>query len=129
MKTESEKEVWSWVLETAQKLESFAMSEIPPFIQEYLAWKYLECSLIVGLWLVSTGLMITCALLLRKYGNHLYDKMGEGLVLPIMFMLAWGAGTVVSLLAVVGPAGKDMIQIKVAPKVYLVEKASELIKK
>jgi len=129
MKTESEKEVWSWVLETAQKFESFAVAEIPPFIQEYLAWKYLESSLIIGLWLVSTGLVIACALLLRKHYNRLYDKMGEGFAVPIGFMMFWFASTLVAIPFFVIPAAKDMIQIKVAPKVYLVEKASELIKK
>jgi hypothetical protein len=129
MKSEKEKEVWSWVLETAQRLESFAVAEIPPFIQEYLAWKYLECSLIVGLWLVSTGLMITCALLLNKYITRLYDKMGEGFTALFGFMMFWFASTLVAIPFFVIPAAKDMIQIKVAPKVYLVEKASELIKK
>ena len=49
--------------------------------------------------------------------------------ISILILIISSVGIIVYFFCDVLPSAKDMIQIKIAPKVYLIEKANELIKK
>jgi hypothetical protein len=130
MDTKLQDQVLEWINSTAEKIGDFATTQIPPFINEYLTWKFTEAlvttSYVGGL---LTILFVTFCLYIKRLIKWAAEKAdcsdGLSLVFPI-------ALTVVTIGIIVGnfPIDeiKTMIQIKVAPKVYLIESAAQLIK-
>lgn len=127
--------VGEWISTTANQIGDFASREIPPFIHEYLAWKFWENAAgIIGHFVLLgllIGFIVTAYKLNRKcYAKYIDTKDAD-----------WGAGTVITglisgtasiILSVVWlthfPKENvfNCIQIKIAPKVYLIEKAAEI---
>jgi EamA domain-containing membrane protein RarD len=121
--------VWQWIESSAQAIGDFAAKEIPPFIHEYLQWKFYEATFDASFRMifVLVGFVTLCCLgkiiaWAKKYANH---SDGLSYIAPIL-----SAFIAVILVLVPFPRDqiKDMVQIKVAPKVYLIEKAAEIIK-
>lgn len=119
-----------WVSKTAETIGDFAAKEIPPFINEYLTWKFYEaafgaaCAGFVLLLCVIFWVFFLKKLIMWGYENN---KASEGFVwLPV------GLSSVASVALFFSffprQEIKDMIQIRYAPKVYLLEKAGELYK-
>lgn len=137
MNDELTKRVFDWVSATAEKIGDFAGKEIPPFITEYLTWKFWENILNVGAYFFGLIVFIIIILSLFKLTVHLWTKAKE--IPHSDYDLA---ATVSSALTMVGfltcavyfvinfPLQSifDCVQIKIAPKVYLVERAAELYK-
>ena len=108
-------------------MENFAVTEIPPFVHEYLTWKFVESSIDVSLYLFLVSILIT---LILVFASRVW-KWAWGQTEP------WGVFPALFLIVSIGMAVfhfplaqiKTCIQIMVAPKVYLVEKASKIIKR
>jgi hypothetical protein len=124
---ELQTKVITWLESAAQKIGEFASKEVPPFIHEYLQWKFFEtCSnatvpiifLIISYYVLHKGI---------KLAKSKKADSGEDVALVMTGVI----GTILSLIAVATVSFtciKTAAQIKIAPKVYLIERASELIK-
>lgn len=122
--------VVDWVAKTTEQIGDFAAKEIPPFIHEYLTWKFWEAA-IGAIYLLIPCLI--CAVLLICFAKKVWlwaikylDESGAlSILVPVLF---YGVCMAVFFGNFPKSEIKDMIQIKLAPKVYLVEKAAELYK-
>ncbi len=120
-----------WVGKTAEQIGDFAAKEIPPFIHEYLTWKFYEAAFDVAVYGLIILLLCVFWIFIVKRLVVWSDKWAyrsDGFswlmtVVPVFFSLLTPF--------VMFPKSqiKDMIQINIAPKVYLLEKATEIIKK
>ena len=117
--------IQNWIIEQASNVTNWANAEVPLFIQEFLIWNFYSGLInIVGiliLLLIIFGLYI-------KFKTYLVESFKDEhplMIITLVFTIPIVVCLVVSLFCSV----KDVIQIKVAPKVYLVEKAAEMIKK
>jgi len=131
--------VVEWVGQTAQQIGDFAAKEVPPFITEYLQWKFWESVANIGFyafWLSITLICITIVTKVFFYCSKKYDEggedrnswefIGQGCVfLDICLFIAF----VLQFLLIFPKQDiVDCMKIKMAPKVYLVEKATEIYK-
>jgi len=124
---ELQTKVIAWLESAAQKIGEFASKEVPPFIHEYLQWKFFEAcynaTLPIIALLISSYVLNIGIKLMKSEKNH-----GGVEIIPLTLGIA---GTIISLMAVFTVSFtsiKTAVQIKIAPKVYLIERASELIK-
>lgn len=129
LQTDLQTKVWEWIESSAQAIGDFAVKEIPPFINEYLQWKFYEATFDASFRMifVLVGFVTLCCLgkIMAWAKKYCYDSGGLSYAVPI-------ASVVIASILVLCPFPKDqikdMLQIKVAPKVYLIEKAAEIIK-
>jgi amino acid transporter len=130
MDTKLQDQVLEWISSTAEKIGDFATTQIPPFINEYLTWKFIEAlvttSYVGGLLMILFVAFCLCIKRLVKWAKESSDDTdGVSWIVPIPL-------TVITIGIIIGnfPIDeiKTMIQIKVAPKVYLIESAAQLIK-
>ena len=129
MNTETQQKVLQWIQATTDKIQDFAIAEIPPFIHEYLNWKFWEAGIEIVVYVLVMVLIWTMHyifgmklwLLIKSFRNPDIEY-----VAPIS--LTAGCILITFLCFPYGQI-KDCIQIKIAPKIFLVEKATELIKK
>jgi hypothetical protein len=117
--------IQNWIIEQASNVTNWANAEVPLFIQEFLIWNFYSGLInIVG---ILISLVIIFGLCI-KFKKNLFESFEYGdplMVITLVFTIP----IAISLLVVLFCDVKDVIQIKVAPKVYLVEKAAEMIKK
>jgi hypothetical protein len=127
MKTELQTKVIQWIESSAVALKDFTTKEVPPFIHEYLQWKFIEaCYNSILLLIVSIPLIIIAYKCGKKFKQGLSGTIEEFLAYVI-------GGIFVACIAItscvnMGIHVKEAIMIKLAPKVYLIEKTAELIK-
>lgn len=116
-----------WLENAAQAIGDFATKEIPPFIHEYLQWKFFEAC-------YYTIIPIVCLLIslyILRYGRKLLssDKNYGGFeIVPVIIGSLFTVVAVIATMVNGIPNLKTAVQIKIAPKVYLIEQASEIIK-
>jgi len=113
------------------KIEDFTVNEIPPFIHEYITWKFYEnlfpITLYVLFLLILTLVVYKFITPLWRWAFNSSEKEGD----PIYFIgpaIATFLMTVVVLFTFPYDNIKNCIQIKVAPKVYLLEQVTKIIK-
>jgi hypothetical protein len=121
--------VMEWLSATANQVGNFAKEEIPPFIHEFLAWKFFETT-IDAAW--SLVYIIPILIFFFFYSKKAwvwgvkYGKESDGisLLLPSVATVIAFIGLVVAF-----PLDeiKTMVKIKTAPKVYLIEEAANII--
>lgn len=127
-----QQQVFEYIKDAADKIGDFAVKEIPPFIHEFLTWKFVEAGAYVAIWCFFFILFASV------YGTWLYkragqikksldDVGGEASVFVISSILS-GSGLMVSFFAAFVPNAFVMLQIHFAPKVYLIEYASQYLK-
>jgi hypothetical protein len=121
--------VMEWLGAAANQVGNFAKEEIPPFIHEFLAWKFLETSIDAAWSLVYIVPILIFFFFYSKKAWAWGVKYGEesdgiSLLLPIVSMVLAFIGLVVAF-----PLDeiKTMVKIKTAPKVYLIEEAANII--
>jgi len=128
--------VAAWVGETADKIGDFAAREIPPFIHEYLAWKFWEN--IIGIIFHFIFLFVVIGVITLSYktikffikktnGNYASDGWFMGTIFS--FVIGAACSIILSVNWIKDfPSDKilECVQIKMAPKIYLVEKAAEI---
>lgn len=134
MKVEADiqQKVFSWMENAANQIGDFASKEVPPFIHEYLAWKFAENMIPIIFYVLICVLILILAIKFSKsffvktfemdreeYGRTCFVAIPIVVHFFIVFMLCVGF-PYQSLL--------NVVQIKVAPKVYLVERATEILK-
>ncbi len=129
--------VVEWTGETAEKIGDFAAKEIPPFIHEYLQWKFWENAIGVGFYLILIPIFIAAVIGLYKAIQTMWKKKKENPYsdweVPATLLTIFGGIGAIGLF-IIGisnfPTDKilDCVQIKLAPKVYLIQQASEIIK-
>jgi hypothetical protein len=129
MDTKLQEKVIQWIESTASKIEDFATEQIPPFINEYLTWKFAEAAFSASLYLI----LVAVAGVYLRYWKKIWawsvkylDETDAISLLPVVL-----SAVILTLMLIFNfpyDEIKDMIQINIAPKVYLLEKASELIK-
>lgn len=129
MNPELQTKIADWLENAAQKIGEFTSNEIPPFIHEYLNWKFFEAGfdLMTKMIFVAIGLFIIVKWKslfnwAKKYENKSEGFSWVGFVMPLV------GATALILFSSPLQEIKDMVQIKVAPKVYLLERASEIVK-
>jgi hypothetical protein len=129
LQTDLQTKVWQWIESSAQAIGDFAAKEIPPFIHEYLQWKFYEATFDASFRMIFVliGFVTLCRLGKIIAWAKKYSRDSEGLSYAVPI-----ASVVIASILVLCPFPrgqiKDMLQIKVAPKVYLIEKAAEIIK-
>ena len=124
-----QEKVIQWIESTAAKIGDFATEQIPPFITEYLTWKFWEAAFSASLYLILVAIAGVYLAYWKKIWawNVKYFDSSDGIsLLPVCL----SAILLTLALFFNFPYNeiKDMIQINIAPKVYLLEKASEIIK-
>lgn len=129
--------VGNWISETAQQIGDFAAKEIPPFITEYLTWKfwenvtYISVHFVAGIGIIlfTTIMWMLIKLMWKKHGETKFNNWNEGAISSTIFsIIAIGILTIFWIIKFPLHNIMNCIQIKIAPKVYLVEKAAELYK-
>lgn len=121
--------VMQWLESAAQQVGEFASKEIPPFVHEFLQWKFYEAAYGVVIHLAIVAMAITLLCFTRKIMSwaerHSKASDGTSYLVPVA-----SCCVVIVVFFTNSPVKeiKDMIQIKIAPKVYLVEKAAEILK-
>jgi hypothetical protein len=128
---ELSQQVFDYFTETVAKIGDFAAKEVPPFITEYLNWQFVNAAINVSFWIVPFLLFIGFLCVNLKKGNWAHKKLNGESVYPIISLLISIGVSIaffVSFFAKAVDDIKDMVQIKIAPKVYLIEKAAEIVK-
>jgi hypothetical protein len=127
--TNNEK-VIQWIEQAASKISDFAVEHIPPFIQEYLTWKFWEAAVYTGCHLIPViSALILYVFHIKKLWNWSCEQAdytdGLSRLVPIGLTVILAAVTIGTF-----PIQHimDMIQIAIAPKVYILEQASQLVK-
>ena len=136
MKENLQTRVFEWVQSAAEKVSEFTIKEIPPFIHEYLQWKFIEVSIPVVLYTIYI-IFLTVATFryiiplwkwaIKMVGESSYSNNKE--FTPLLPIFLTTPLIVVIFAAFPYSEIKDCLMIKFAPKVYLVEKVSEILKK
>jgi hypothetical protein len=129
MKPELQEKIYTWITEAAQKVGDWSSIEIPLFVTEYLQWKFVEAAMYTVVWAIAVAIVSP---FIPTFKRWCFDKKRREESDDLT--IAWFAFvTIVSVVVatICFPYGeiKDMLQIHIAPKVYLLEKASELLKK
>lgn len=119
-----------WIEEAAKQVGDFAVQEIPPFIEEYLQWKFWEAAVETAVGMVALVPFIIALIYCKRFWNWTMKHIdpSDGIVLVPYIVL----NIICILVAVCNfpfEQIKDMIQISIAPKVYLIERATEIIQK
>lgn len=124
---ELQTKVIEWLESAAQKIGEFASKEVPPFIHEYLQWKFFEAcyhtTLPIIFLLISSYVLRIGIKLMKSEKDH-----GGFEIIPFMLGITGTGLSLIAVFIVSFTSIKTAVQIKIAPKVYLIERASELIK-
>lgn len=139
-KPELQERVFNWVSETANAIGEWTAREVPLFVQEYLQWKFWESA--VGALQFVAGVIFFLILALSTYffayrplRKHIKEvgwknvsdlAQVAAITLPILF---GAVGTASFFKNFPTKNVLTCVQIKVAPKVYLVETTAEFLKR
>ena len=116
--------IQNWIIEQASNVTNWANAEVPLVIQEFLIWNFYSGLInIVGI-LVFLGIVFISFI---KFKKNIIDPIEDADPLWVVFSCIIIPCVIFSMIGIFCNV-KDIIQIKVAPKVYLVEKAAEFIK-
>ena len=128
MKPELQEKIYTWITEAAQKVGDWSSTEIPLFVTEYLQWKIVEAGMYTVVWAIAMAIVLSFAPRFKRwcFDEQVRDNSEE--VTPIAFVILTLLFVVVMGVNFPYEQIKDMLQIHFAPKVYLLEKASELLK-
>ena len=128
MKPELQEKIYTWITEAAQKVGDWSSTEIPLFVTEYLQWKFVEAGMYTVVWAIAMAIVLSFT---PRFKRWCFDKQvrddSDDISLAI-FCFATVVFIVVTAISFPYEQIKDMLQIHIAPKVYLLEKASELLK-
>lgn len=127
MKNEIENKVIAWIESAAPNIERFIADEIPPFIKEYLHWQFIECFYFPIFLLLITLIFV----MISFKANRAYNNKKQFFEMDAEFISYISAifGMVSSLMFFIALAANvpQMIKIKCAPRVYLVEKIEKVL--
>jgi len=130
---ELQQKIIEWLELAGNATAEFVTTQIPPIIQEYLYWKFMEN--------MTSALFYMIPVLASLVWLIFYAKKTIQKCVSYDRKTSWDScytafPTVASIVSVIVFFStfplqeiKDMIYIKIAPKVYLIDKCSEFIKK
>lgn len=128
-----QQQVFDYIKSAAEKIGEFAANEIPPFVEEFLTWKFWEASIEAAFWGIPVLVSLVWLIFYCKKTFHWAVEMDKNsksydscwILIPVVSTCA-----AIAMFFLCAPYSqiKDMIQIKVAPKVYLLEQAAKIIK-
>lgn len=128
MKPELQEKIYTWITEAAQKVGDWSSTEIPLFVTEYLQWKFVEAGMYTVVWAIAMAIVLSFTPRFKRwcFDKQVRDDSADSSIAifvfsTLMFVVAMGVNFPYEQI-------KDMLQIHFAPKVYLLEKASELLK-
>lgn len=131
MSEQTQAKIMQWIESAAQKIGEFATDQIPPFINEFLTWKFSESLIDIVLYLaIFTIMMYFTYSHMKKlwlWGiKETFDSAGPEILAP-MFISVCLYLPFVCMFPL--QQVKDCVEIKLAPKVYLIDYAAKTIKK
>lgn len=127
--------VGEWVSKTAEQVGDFAAREIPPFIHEYLTWKFWESAIGIFQYFICGVIWITLIIAMIRFTmsaikNAKADRSSDWDVAALVSGIISAIMCPVFLISIFQKFPteniKDCLQIKMAPKVYLLEKGTQI---
>jgi len=118
-----------WLTNAANQIGDFAKEEIPPFINEFLTWRFIDTA-IDAAW--SVVYIVPILIFFFFYSKKAwawgikYGKESDGISLLVP-SVATGIAFIGLVVAFPLDEIKTMVKIKVVPKVYLIEEAANII--
>lgn len=145
MKQENIDNIYNWLAARVESAENFVMAELPPFIHEYLTWHFWSNGIDVAVWLIwsliwAAGIVVGWKLGWKYWNKAEVSREERGNNCHTdpevaLYMVPWIVGGFMAIALIANNTvnshieeAKTMVQIKVAPKVFLLDKAAELIK-
>lgn len=131
--TNLQTQVFEYIKTSVETISDFAAKEVPPFIDEFLRWKFMEAVITASIWVIL--FTITSCILItwfRKRKAQIFKSFYYDGMEAIPWLMA---NTIIGIVAICSffgymmPSVYTMIQINVAPKVYLLEQASKYFNK
>jgi hypothetical protein len=124
-------QVFEYIKQTAEKIGDFASKEIPPFINEFLQWKFIEAGIYSGCWALIFLICFVAGIFVIKWKKQIGRAFSNTDGITIFFFFFWLSFCII-LIATFVPVFLSniltMVQIHVAPKVYLIEQAANYLK-
>jgi len=127
--TEITVKAMEWLTNAANQIGDFAKEEIPPFINEFLTWRFIDTA-IDAAW--SVVYIVPILIFFFFYSKKAwawgikYGKESDGISLLVP-SVATGIAFIGLVVAFPLDEIKTMVKIKVVPKVYLIEEAANII--
>lgn len=119
-----------WIKTSAGQVGNFVSEQTPLFIQEYLNWYFWDHAVTVGIFVILYIIVASLLLCNKKEFVRSWDedKMNVG---TFIFMAAGIVGVIgfIPFFFDGVPAAKEMVKVKVAPRIVLVEKIADLTKR
>ncbi len=131
------------ILETAVEAKEFLVAEVPEVVQQLLVWKSAESA--IGI-IMYIGFVVFATVLMRKFikginieyveegydDKRTFNNLSDSKQIEI---IAYGVvGGITAFICLIGsfdsflPNLKTIVQIQVAPKLYLIEYIAEMVK-
>lgn len=127
------KEIYGASKEAIHKSINFVGEQAPEVITQFLTWKFCEAFLQASAWGIFGGFLFFVSHYLRKKYAPLKAEYGSYSDPPVP-EFCW-VGSVLALFGVIaviifgiGPSVQDMVKIKMAPKVYIIEYVVDTVK-
>ncbi len=120
-----------WMKDTAQKGDVFVAAQSPLLVQEYLDWVFWSNVWAIFAWTFCFIMAVLCFLWTKRWARwSQVDSSPENCiaVLNIISIVVCVAMLIVSCL-LIPQSASNILQVKVAPRVVIVEKFSNFLKK
>jgi hypothetical protein len=129
MKPELQEKIYTWITEAAQKVGDWSSTEIPLFVTEYLQWKFVEAAMYTVVWAIGVAIASLFIPSLKRWCFDKQVRKESDDISILIFVIVAMIFIMITITSSPYDEIRDMLQIHIAPKVYLLEKASELLKK
>ena len=127
--TEITVKAMEWLTNAANQIGDFAKEEIPPFINEFLTWRFIDMAIdaawsVVYIVPALIFFIFYCKKTWAWSEKHMKESDGASIFIAIIPTVAAFINIIVAF-----PLDeiKTMVKIKAAPKVYLIEEAANII--
>lgn len=119
MQTDELARLLKFLTDTLQETKDFTVDQAPAFVRELLLWRFWEAATWAAIWTCIGVLLLTVGArfagrLFEDDDDHLARTIVRGIACVIL-VLAWSTNAL------------TMVQVKVAPRVVLVEMARDMI--
>lgn len=108
---------------------NWAITQAPDLCEQYLAYSFYSATITLITVVVCAMLLIASVLLAFKHTSRLEQYDDAKFVIRILAVVVSVSLFVAVIVPIAISSVKDIVKIKLAPKVYLVEFASSLIKR
>lgn len=122
MNSPSLDQLLKFLADTLQEGKEFSVEQAPQFVRELLVWRFYQAAVLccVGVFIIVLGAI------LGQYFSGFWDKTRDGEEHRNARWIPSLAGLIIGAI-IIGMSASDMIQIKVAPRVVVVEMVRGLL--